>query len=346
MLSLIYLKKKLLALLILSVFLLSNTICISQENELPSEEQCSEYITWLLINYNNLIKSYQRDKDGFENNKSFFSLYHEIGENFNIMCLRANPFESRTIAFLFEPIGNNNPIIIVNYSYMLSSFTGIGYVDVIDGEINDITTTISIGILFAEYGLATSKDKIVNDTLENAYDFAKKLYNQDIKDIETNRINEIWLPFSKKYLIVIMSDDILRMEYNNISANISHNIKYYYKDFIPEFNQLNQSLQQKYFTQENVSEIEKYNVWKEWNVTIIFLIIQIFIVLIYFFYLKDKIDKKKFNYLLILTVEILYSTLYGNYLYDKIVNDPVNIFQGVIVFLPIIIASIIDYRKK
>lgn len=315
MLSLIYLKRKILALLIFTIFLLSNSTCISDENEFPTEKQCTDYITWMLENYNKMIKYFEKDQDGFNDYKHLFNLYGDVGENFRVICLKTNQNSNKSLSLLFEKIAGNEPLIEVNFSYSLSEyFPLIEFGDLNFRTINNVLNTVSIGIIDADYGVFIYSSEIKNNIEENAYKLAQFLYRSDRKEVENFKINEILKPFENNYFNILINDIEMNETYNKIIYNMTLNINYTYNDFLPVFNELNQSLQQKYFSQENNTNEKHENIWIQ---PIIFFIINFFIFIFLLFLFSNGLKKENYEFFSI-AIGLILSVVWAVFLYTSI----------------------------
>lgn len=215
-------------------------------NELPSEKDVEIFVTKLIDDYDDFIQIYEKNKVGFEEykDKNLFSLYGGIGENFRVICVKVNENNIKSIAFLFERIQANDPLINIDYGDVINdyirpliSFEGEGEYEV---YLKNVSYDIPGDINKIEFAIVLPNKTIENNTETNAYYTAKWIYEKDKDDVRQYTINKIWKPFMKNEANQeIMNQSIsLLLWASSISIKIS-NESYSYNDFLNDFKLIN-----------------------------------------------------------------------------------------------------------
>lgn len=223
--------------------------------ELPDENTVKDFVEKTISNYNILINIYEKkdnNLDYFNQYKQYFDLYLEVGQTFQVECIKTNIRDTSTITLLFSRISGNDPVITVKYSKYLTDliphYTFVNQQVILD----KIYDELPVEYKEVKFALISYFEPIINDTIEFAKDTADGVYEQNKEDIrsamhddELERINAVWEPFYNKYFNIIFPDDTLRNLSNRIMFNISGNQSYTYDKFETQFQELNQSLQNK-----------------------------------------------------------------------------------------------------
>lgn len=218
---------------------------VSGENPryFPDTNNIELYVKNLISSYNTNVKYFESNQPNFDSYKHYFPLYHEVGQNFEVICVIADRECNHTLNFIFVKISGDEPIFISDFQHVLDDyFSGVilcGPGSISQGNYFEYNNSN----LYAEFVVSATFDDITNNTMVNSQQFANQLFNDEKNKIEVDKINEVWEPFTTKYFSTISSSvSLMQMEYK-IDMNISNNKSFTYEAFLPMFQEFNKSVQ-------------------------------------------------------------------------------------------------------
>ena len=138
------------------------------------------------MNYvDNMISSY----DALASNDALYlnftsvephlTLYHSVGNSFEVIALRTLPNNDSFVSFIFVPFASNNPVLVINSTVALDDFypiVGSGEGSIL--EHNQVTYNDTITNFALIWGVHVSD--VLNNTDVNSKNAAEAVYQTDI----------------------------------------------------------------------------------------------------------------------------------------------------------------------
>ena len=147
--------------------------------QLPDKTQVDYFVEELINNYNVILYEEKINQNpSFEKHKWFFSLYHDIGNSFNVDVYKQTPNCNGHVLLLFEPKSDHTQINL-KYSTDVRSVVKAFTICGVKGYYKDIFSKNESKRQRLPFGIATGNKIFWNDTDRDANELATEIFNDD-----------------------------------------------------------------------------------------------------------------------------------------------------------------------
>jgi len=204
------------------------------------EKQMTNFAYFLVYDYNSLIKGFEVNSPDFDMNKRYFDLYSEYGYSYKILIVQSVKDNDGSYTLLFMPIIAGTPSYIFDYGNTFEHYypmSAVGDFSIL----KNMNVRYNNAIINYEFGILVHKEKVLENPLEYAVEYADFIYKEDKNNIKIYKINEIWKPYIFEHNLTISNHNLWERQFD-IEENITWNKDYTYNNFIYDFMMFNKTI--------------------------------------------------------------------------------------------------------